>query len=534
MMPLTDSGIRAASEDLPLTADEQAEFVEDSVNDAFEPFVDFVFSVFFTEVTFLGTSFPWVVAWVVLAAVVFSCYFFALQVRWFGHAVTLVRTGKRRRAVRAGDPGAVTPFRALSTAVSGTVGLGNIAAVAVAITVGGPGATVWMVVSGMLSMVLKFVECTLGVKYREELPDGTVRGGPMQYLRRGLTERGLPLLGRSLAGIYAVLVALFATLGGNMFQVNQALEQLTGVTGGTGGWLDGPAPRLAFGIGASILIAVTLMGGMKSIAALAGRLVPAMTVVYIGACLTIIAVNLGSVPTALQSIVMGAISPEGVIGGVAGVMVIGFQRAAFSNEAGIGGSSMAHASVRTNHPVTEGFVAMLGPFIDTVIVCTITSVTIVIANPKSFVEAREAIAGGPHAPSGVTITSDAFATVLPWFPYVLAVVVILFAYSTIITWSYYGERGWVHIFGDSLVSLVVYRLLAAGCAISGSLLTLGAVLELADALLFALALFNIIGLYLLAPTVRREFDTYRKHLRALRRREVQHDGSATDTREGSR
>ncbi|WKK24360.1 amino acid carrier protein [Streptomyces olivoreticuli] len=512
------AGTWAASSDGPPPASEPAGFVEEMLNDLFTPVVDVIFGVFFTEVTFLDTSFPWIVAWVVLAGAAFSCYFFAVQIRWFGHAVALVRASKRRQAVNAGDPGEVTPFRALSAAVSATVGLGNIAGVAIAITIGGPGAAVWMVVGGMLSMVVKFVECTLGVKYREELADGTVHGGPMQYLRRGLAERGLPLLGRGLAGVYAVLIVLFATLGSSMFQINQTLEQLQSVTGGTSSWLAGPVPRLSFGIVASILIAVTLLGGMKSIGALAGRLVPAMTIVYLGACLTVIAVNLGSVPSALSSIVMGAISPEGVVGGVTGVMVVGFQRAVFSNEAGIGSSPMAHASVRTNHPATEGFVAMLGPCIDTVVVCTVTAVTIVIANPSSYVEAREAIEGGPHAPTGVTITSDAFATVLPWFPFVLAMAVILFAYSTIITWAHYGERGWTYFFGRGRVSVLVYRLLAACCTIAGSLLTLGAVLEFADALLFALALFNIIGLYLLAPVARREFDAYRKHLRSLQRK----------------
>ncbi|WP_411139876.1 alanine/glycine:cation symporter family protein [Streptomyces sp. x-80] len=494
-------------------ASEGAGGIEKTINDLFHPLTEFVSSVIFAELTVFGVTFPWIVAWLVVAGTVFSLYFGAIQVRGFVHALKLVRASSRRGG-DAGDPGEVTPFRALTAAVSGTVGLGNIAGVAVAVTIGGPGATFWMILCGLLGMAIKFVECTLAVKYREVDEDGTVRGGPMQYLRRGLAERGMPRLGRFLAPLFAAIIVIFAVLGGNMFQINQTLAQLRAVTGGESGWMGGSGAGLVFGIITATLIAVVLLGGMKVIGAVTARLVPAMAAVYIGACLIVIAVNVSAVPTAVASIIEGAFNPSGVAGGFIGVMIIGFQRAAFSNEAGLGSAPMAHAAVKTKHPVTEGFVAMLGPFIDTVVVCTITALTIIIARPQSWLTAREAIANGEDAPGGVALTSDAFATVLPWFPYVLTVAVVLFAFSTVITWTYYGEQGWVDIFGRGKKSLLTYKLIVSLCAIVGAMLTLGSVLDLADALVFVLALFNVIGLYLMAPIVKRELVSYRAHLRA--------------------
>ncbi|MGP3690396.1 alanine/glycine:cation symporter family protein [Streptomyces sp. IBSNAI002] len=507
--------------------------VEDAISGVFDPLTDFISGLIFAEVTVFGVTFPWIVAWLVIAGAVFSVYFGAVQLRGFRHAVSLVRASSRRKGA-AGEPGEVTPFRALTAAVSGTVGLGNIAGVAVAVTIGGPGATFWMVLCGLLGMAIKFTECTLGVKYREVDEDGTVRGGPLQYLRRGLADRGMAWLGRLLAPVFAVIIVIFAVLGGNMFQINQSLAQLRTVTGGDTGWLGGPGAGLVFGLVASVLIAAVLLGGMRTIGAVTARLVPAMAAVYIGACLVVITANIGSVPRALASVVEGAFQPSGVAGGFVGVMVVGFQRAAFSNEAGLGSAPMAHAAVRTRHPVTEGFVAMLGPFIDTVIVCTVTALTIIIARPQSWLDAREAVANGEAAPGGVALTSDAFATVMPWFPYVLTVAVVLFAFSTIITWTYYGEQGWADLFGRSRTSLALYKLLVSACAVAGALLTLGAVLDLADALVFVLALFNVIGLYLMAPIVKRELASYRAHLRGRAAREADGAGGRTPATTGNR
>ncbi|MFE0104638.1 alanine/glycine:cation symporter family protein [Streptomyces sp. NPDC059009] len=487
--------------------------VEDAINGFIDPLTQAVSSVIFAEVTVFGITFPWIVAWLVIAGTAFTLYFGAIQLRGFKHALSLVRASSRKNG-DAGDPGEVTPFRALTAAVSGTVGLGNIAGVAVAVTVGGPGATFWMILCGLLGMAIKFVECTLGVKYREIDEDGTVRGGPLQYLRRGLADRGLARCGRVLAPLFAVVIVVFAVLGGNMFQINQTLAQLRGVTGGDDGFMAGTGAGLTFGIVSSALIAIVLLGGMKTIGAVTARLVPAMAAIYIGACFVVIGANASYVPSALGSIVEGAFAPSGVAGGAIGVIIIGFQRAAFSNEAGLGSSPMAHAAVKTKHPVTEGFVAMLGPFIDTVVVCTITAVTIIIARPESWLAARDAVANGEAVPDGVTLTSDAFATVMPWFPYILTVAVVLFAFSTIVTWSFYGQQGWADLFGRSRASLVAYKLLVSTCAIVGSLLTLGAVLDLADALLFTLALFNVIGLYLMAPIVKKELASYRAHLKS--------------------
>lgn len=483
--------------------------IEDAVNTVFDPLARHVSDVVFAKVSVFGHPFPWIVAWLVLAGVVFTAYFGFVQFRRFRTAVRLVRGDYSDPT----HPGEVHHFQALATAVSGTVGLGNIAGVAVAVTVGGPGATFWMIVAGVFGMATKFVECTLGVRYRVVHADGSVSGGPMYYLTQGLAERGLPRLGKVLAVLSAATMVFFALFGGNMFQSNQSYAQLVTVTGGSGGWLAGPAGALVFGVVLAALVGMVLLGGIRSIARLTSRLVPLMAGLYLLACLIVLVANIGAVPGAVSSIVEGAFSPKGVAGGALGVLAVGFQRAAFSNEAGLGSAPIAHSTVKTNHPATEGLVALLEPFIDTVVVCTATALTIVVASTPSWERARAAVAAGEESPGGVTLTSDAFASVMPWFPHVLTVAVLLFAFSTIITWSYYGLKGWTFLFGHGRTSEWAYKALFTLTVVLGSLLTLGAVLDLADALVFCLAVFNIVGLYFLAPVVRRELSSFLAYLR---------------------
>ncbi|MCY0941413.1 alanine/glycine:cation symporter family protein [Streptomyces antarcticus] len=491
--------------------------VDEAVSGFFEPIAKWLGDIVFYSVPVAGTQLPLIVAWLVVAGLVFSGWFGLVQIRKFRLAVNVVR-GKYDEKGSAGE---VNHFQALTAAVSGTVGLGNIAGVAVAVSIGGPGATFWMILCGLLGMATKFVEVTLGVKYREVHADGTVSGGPMHYLPKGLADRfgakGLKL-GKVLGVLASAMILFFGLFGGNLFQVNQSYAQLVSVTGGESGMMGSSAGALFFGILIAAIVGVVLLGGIRSIASVTSKLVPAMAGIYIAACLVVILVNVSAVPTAISSIIEGAFNPEGVAGGVLGALIVGFKRAAFSNEAGLGSAPIAHSAVKTKHPASEGLVALLEPFIDTVVICTMTALTIVIANPASWGEAREG-----KSPGGVTITSDAFATVLPWFPYILTIAVMLFAISTVLTWGYYCMKAWTHLFGRSKASELIFKVFYTLFAVAGSLLTLQTLIDMADAVLFMLAVINIIGLYLLAPVVKRELNTF---LEFVRRRDA---GLDTDT-----
>ena len=479
--------------------------IETAINNAFDPISAAVSNVVFFTVDIGGAAVPLIVLWLILGAVIFTLTFKFIQFRGVKRSLILV-SGKEDEA---DAPGEVSHFRALTAAVSGTVGLGNIAGVAVAVTLGGPGATLWMILAGLLGMASKFVECTLGVKYRDINEDGTVSGGPMKYLTKGLAERGLAQLGQVMAVFYAIIITFFAVSGGNMFQANQTYAQVRSVTGGADGFLGSDGAKAAFGLFIATIIGLVIIGGMKSISSVTAKLVPSMALVYIVACAVVIGVNFRSVPSAFSAIFEGAFSPEGVAGGVLGVMIIGFQRAAFSNEAGLGSASIAHSAVKTRHPVTEGFVAMLEPFIDTVVICTATALTIVIANTVTWQDQRAIVAETGELPAGgVTLTSDAFETVLPWFPYVLTIAVALFALSTAITWAYYGLQAWTSLFGRSRLSRTFFNVMFCVFTVIGTVLSLGSVLDFADATLFLLAFINITGLYLLLPVVKRELSEY--------------------------
>ncbi|MFF1510919.1 alanine/glycine:cation symporter family protein [Streptomyces sp. NPDC058326] len=486
-----------------MSLDSLTQSVDKAVSGFFEPIATWLGDIVFYSVPVGGTQLPLIVAWLVVAGLVFTGWFGFVQLRKFRLAVDVVR-GKYDEKGSAGE---VNHFQALTAAVSGTVGLGNIAGVAVAVSIGGPGATFWMILCGLLGMATKFVEVTLGVKYRTVHPDGTVSGGPMHYLPKGLAERfgkNGKTLGKVLAVLASFMILFFGLFGGNLFQVNQSYAQLVSVTGGEDGALGSSAGALFFGILIAALVGIVLLGGIRSIASVTSRLVPAMAGIYIAACLVVIAVNVSAVPSAVSTIIEGAFNPQGVAGGVLGALIIGFKRAAFSNEAGLGSAPIAHSAVKTKHPASEGLVALLEPFIDTVVICTMTALTIVIANPASYVELRN----GGESIGGVTITSDAFATVMPWFPYILTIAVMLFAISTVLTWGYYCMKAWTHLFGRSRASELTFKVLYTVFAVAGSLLTLQTLIDMADAVLFMLAVINIIGLYLLAPVVKRELNSF--------------------------
>ncbi|MCX4806971.1 alanine:cation symporter family protein [Streptomyces sp. NBC_01232] len=493
--------------------------VDEAVSGFFEPIAKWLGDIVFYSVPVGGTQLPLIVAWLVVAGLVFSGWFGLVQIRKFRLAVNVVR-GKYDEKGSAGE---VNHFQALTAAVSGTVGLGNIAGVAVAVSIGGPGATFWMILCGLLGMATKFVEVTLGVKYREVHADGSVSGGPMHYLPKGLAERfGArgKTLGKVLAVLASAMILFFGLFGGNLFQVNQSYAQLVSVTGGESGMMGSSAGALFFGILIAAIVGIVLLGGIRSIASVTSKLVPAMAGIYIVACIVVILVNVSAVPSAISTIIEGAFNPEGVAGGVLGALIIGFKRAAFSNEAGLGSAPIAHSAVKTKHPASEGLVALLEPFIDTVVICTMTALTIVIANPASWGEARKGEGVG-----GVTITSDAFGTVLPWFPYILTIAVMLFAISTVLTWGYYCMKAWTHLFGRSRTSELTFKVFYTLFAVAGSLLTLQTLIDMADAVLFMLAVINIIGLYLLAPVVKRELNTF---LDFVRRRDAGLDTEADE------
>ena len=438
-------------------------------------------------------SIPFIVIWLVFGALFFTLKMGFINIRGFRHAVALAR-GKHDEP---NAPGEVTHFQALATAVSATVGLGNIAGVAVAISLGGPGATFWMIIAGLLGMSSKFVECTLGVKYRNINEDGSVSGGPMHYLRKGLARRNMGGLGKVLAVIFALLAVGASFGGGNMFQANQAYEQLSGEFS----TLQGAGPY--FGVILAILVGIVIIGGIKSIARVTEKIVPFMAALYVVAALIIIFRNIHQVDSAFKAIYNGAFNAEALTGGFIGVLIQGFRRAAFSNEAGVGSAAIAHSAAKTKFPVAEGFVALLEPFIDTVVVCTLTALVLIFTDKHSVTDV-----------AGAQLTSDAFGTVISWFPMVLVIAIFLFAFSTMISWSYYGLKAWTFLLGENKRTELAYKFIFLIFIIIGSSVSLGAVIDFSDMMILAMAFPNILGLLLLSGEVRSDLRSYLKALKA--------------------
>ncbi len=434
---------------------------------------------------------PFIVLWLIIGAIFFTLRMGFINIRAFAHAISIVRG----RYDNPSETGEVTHFQALSAALSATVGLGNIAGVAIAIQLGGPGAMFWMTIAGLLGMSSKFVECTLGLKYRVVMPDGTVSGGPMRYLSRGLGELGLRPLGRVLAGIFAVLCVVGSFGIGNMFQANQSYATVAGVATIFQGrsWL--------YGLILGALVALVIIGGIRRIGAVAERLVPAMCSIYIVAAAFIIFANITQVPAAFATIFREAFVPQAVTGGLIGVLVQGFRRACFSNEAGIGSAAIAHSAARTEEPIREGIVALLEPFIDTVVICNMTALVVIITGVYANTKA-----------DGAQMTNEAFASAISWFPAVLALAVFLFAFSTMISWSYYGERCWAYLFGDR--TTIIYKALFVVFVFVGSVVRLGAVLDFSDMMILSMAFPNILGCYLLSNKVATDLQDYMKRLQA--------------------
>jgi AGCS family alanine or glycine:cation symporter len=458
----------------------------------FAPIVDVLAVVFFADPLKLlgidvGADVPFIVVWLVFGAVFFTIKMKFINFRGFKHSIQLIQ-GKFDDP---NDKGEVSHFQALTTALSATVGLGNIASVAVAITIGGPGATFWMILAGLLGMSTKFTECTLGVKYREIHEDGSISGGPMYYLTKGLNRRNMEMLGRGLALLFAVLAVLASFGGGNMFQSNQAFAQMAG-----------QVPAIAaygfwFGLGMAILVGIVIIGGIQSIAKVTEKIVPFMAVLYVLSALVILGINYDKIFDAFGLIINGAFAPDSMAGGFIGVLMTGFKRASFSNEAGVGSAAIAHSAVKTNEPVSEGFVALLEPFIDTVIICTMTALVIIITGQYQNAGLE-----------GAQLTSKAFESAISWFPIVLAIAVFLFAFSTMISWSYYGLKAWTYLFGESKVSENVYKLIFLVFVVVGASTSMKAVITFSDMMILAMAFPNIIGLLIMSNEVKLDLKEY--------------------------
>ncbi|MBX0334790.1 alanine:cation symporter family protein [Pontibacter sp. HSC-14F20] len=477
--------------------------VDEKIEAAVAPTAQFISDIIFYEVQVAGAGIPLILVWLLIGALFFTVYLGFINVRGFKYAFDIVR-GKYNQP---GAPGELSHFQALTAAVSGTVGLGNIAGVAIAISLGGPGATFWMIMAGLLGMSTKFVSCTLGVKYRDVHADGTVSGGPMHYLKKGLAERGMAGMGKFLAAFFAVMCIGGALGAGNMFQINQATQQFITVTGGAEASFFGGGNAWLFGLIMALLVALVILGGVKSIARVTEKIVPLMCGIYILAGLVVLAVNFSQIPAAFGAIIEGAFSTTAIGGGLVGVMIQGLRRGIFSNEAGIGSASIAHSAVKTNMPVTEGFVASLEPFIDTVIVCTMTALVIVVTG--SYTQ---------DTGDGIALTSSAFATVIDWFPLVLAAAVILFAFSTMITWSYYGLKSWTYLFGNSQTAKISFKVLFCAFVVLGAPIQLISVVAFSDAMLFAMSIPNLIGLFILAPVVKNEMQAFLTYARSSTKR----------------
>jgi AGCS family alanine or glycine:cation symporter len=448
----------------------------------------------FWEIPFVG--FPLIVAWLLFGALYFTVRMRFVNVRLFKHAINLVR-GKYETKNQVGE---VSHFQALTTALSATVGLGNIAGVAIAIGTGGPGATFWMILVGFLGMSSKFTECTLGQMYRKVRKDGTIMGGAMHYLSEGLKEKNLAGLGGFLAGLFCILCIGGSFGGGNAFQVVQSLDLIKTVI-----------PTLAeyswvYGLIMSTLVGVVIIGGIKSISRVASIIVPFMCGVYLIACIFILVSKFSLIPAAFALIFEQAFSPDAAFGGFLGVLIIGVKRAVFSNEAGIGSAAIAHSAAKVSNPVEEGSVALLEPFIDTIVVCTMTALVIIITGSYIDPSNAEFIANN----QGGALTSAAMGSVIPWFPYILSIAVFLFAFSTMISWSYYGERCWVYLFGDK--SSLIYKILFLIFCFLGSIITATNILDFSDLMILGMAFPNILGLFILSGKVSELLRNYEKKI----------------------
>jgi len=467
------------------------------INEFFGSLNGYLATVLFFDVMPGEGNMPFIVAWLIVGAVYLTLRFGFINLRMMGHAFSVIRG----RYTSVDDKGEVSSFQALATALSATVGLGNIAGVAIAVSIGGPGATLWMIVAGFFGMTTKFTEVTLGQMYREYRSDGHIMGGGMQYLSKGFKEKGMPRLGKWLAILFALLTIGGSLGAGNLFQVSQSMGA---VQTEVAFFKEFP---LAFGFLMAFAVGIVIIGGIRRIAHAAEAIVPAMVFIYLSACLWILISHAADVPAAISLIVSEAFSPTAVAGGMIGVIIQGFKRAAFSSEAGIGSAAIAHSAASVKYPIRQGFVALYEPFIDTIVICTMTALVIVITGVYNAPEYAHLI----EANKGAALTSMAFGSVISWFPVILSISVVLFAYSTMISWSYYGERSWTYVFGERYS--MVFRIIFVCFVVLASVTSASNILDFSDLLILSMAFPNLIALYLLQGKVAEALRDYMKRLK---------------------
>jgi len=474
-------------------------FIDEKLAPVTNAIADFIF------MNMPGTEVPIIIFWILFAGIFFTFYFRGLSVWGFKHAIDTVINHDKNHADKhedkeSGGAGEVSSLQALATALSGTIGIGSIAGVAISISIGGPGAAFWIFAGALLGMSIKFVEASAAVKYRRFNLDGSVSGGPMHYIAHGLTRKKLRPLGQTLAIIFATLCIGGAITGGNMIQINQSAHQLVLITGGESSFLHGCT--WAFGLVVAILVGAAVVGGIKSIAKVTSILVPSMCFLYIGAGLIVILANFMNIPHAIAVICKEAFAPEAVAGGVFGTIIIGLRRSVQSNEAGTGAAAIAYAAVKTKEPISQGFVSILETFL-TGVLCLLTSFTIVFTG--SYLNPHEGV-------SGIELASSAFESVIPFFPYILSVVVILFALSTLISWAYYGQKSWNYLFGEGKKRNLTFNILYCLFIVIGSAMNVKSIIDITDAMMIAMSIPNLIALYILAPEIKQDlFDYCRRY-----------------------
>lgn len=468
--------------------------VDETLEKYVAPVSDKIASFIFYPVPVYGTDVPIIIFWILFAGIFFTVYLRGIAIWGFKHSIDILRKPTEKDDEGNGE---VSSFQALATALSGTIGLGSIAGVAIAISLGGPGAAFWIFVGAIFGMSLKFVEASLSVKYRRFNLDGSISGGPMHYMAHGLTRKKMRWLGQPLSVLFAILCIGGAITGGNMIQINQTTQQFINITGGEHSFLYGQNWLVGFIV--AVVVGLIVVGGIKSIAKVTEKIVPFMCALYIISGLIVIFANITLIPHALAVIVKQAFFPESVAGGIFGTIIMGLRRSVQSNEAGTGSAPIAYATVKTNEPVSQGFVSLIEPFL-TGLLCLLTAFVITITNSYNV----------ESGISGIQMTSRAFSTIMPFFPYILAVIVILFALSTLISWAYYGQKAWTFLFGEGKKRIIMFQLIYCSFIIIGSVLNLSSVINITDAMMISMSLPNIITMYILAPEIKKDLCEYSK------------------------
>lgn len=463
------------------------------------PVSDAVANIIFYPVNVFGSKVPVIIFWILFAGIFFTIYFRGICVWGFKHAIDLIKKPAEKSSDGSGD---VSSFQALATALSGTIGIGSIAGVAISISIGGAGAAFWIFAGALLGMSIKFIEATLAVKYRRFNEDGSVSGGPMHYIAHGLTRKKMRWLGQPLAVIYAILCVGGGITGGNMIQINQSTHQFIFITGGDTSFLHGCG--WIFGLIVAILVGMVTMGGIKSIAKVTTVLVPTMCIMYIVSGLIVILANIVNIPSAISLILNEAFHPQSIAGGIFGVIIIGLRRSVQSNEAGTGAAAIVYAAAQTKEPVSQGFVALLETFL-TGILCLFTSFAIIFSGVLENTTIGQI--------SGIELASRAFQSVIPFFPYILSIIAIMFALSTLISWAYYGQKAWTFMFGEGKKRAMTFNLIYCAFVVIGSVMNVESVINITDAMMIAMCVPNVIVLYILCPEIKQDLIDYCKRFK---------------------